>query len=810
MNYPLPQNEAQRLAVLRSYSLFVSNAGEEFDRITRLAAHILDTPVALIPMLDGQRQWFASRYGVDWSETPRDAAFCNYTILQNEVLVVPDTWQDPRFANNPYVTGKPNYRFYAGCPLLMPEGENLGTLCVLDFEPRQLDPRHAAILRELAAVVIAAICARRTDARFRRLVEVGQDIVTILSPESRVIYESPSIKRILGWDPAALAGESAKDYIHPDDWMHFAQVMSNLNAVPEEPRTVEFRCRHKDGSWRWIESTATNNIDDPAIGGILITSRDISARKHFEERLRSSEDRFKTIFDQSPIGMALADLEGNFILVNVALGDILGYAPEELTQHNFQDLTHPEDIAADVRLMRRTLNGEISTYTMEKRYLHKGGGIVWAALYVTLLHDTDGNPQVFLAQIQDITERRRASQALQRSMQAADRARAEAEQAREEAERANAAKSEFLSRVSHEFRTPLNAILGFGQLLDMSTQLAERDRQSVSLILKGGQHLLELINEVLDISHIESGRLALSPEPVNVRDICLESLELVRHLANEREITLETGSVANAHAYVEADRQRLRQILLNLFSNAIKFNRSGGRVTLKVEENLTEQRVRIYVTDTGPGISPARQERLFQPFERLSSEEHREDGPGIGLALSLRLAEAMGGTIDLSSDLGHGSTFWVEMPRSPDPLGRLQQLAPVLENDSGLPREFLILYIEDNLANIRLMQGLLVQRPQVKLVTALKGDVGLEMAQTQKPDLILLDMHLPGMAGLEVLDALQEAEETRAIPIVVVSADASHRQGERVKARGAAAYVQKPFNLVDFLRLLDEFIEQES
>jgi CheY-like chemotaxis protein len=339
----------------------------------------------------------------------------------------------------------------------------------------------------------------------------------------------------------------------------------------------------------------------------------------------------------------------------------------------------------------------------------------------------------------------------------------------------------------------------------MSTQLGDRDRQSVSLILKGGRHLLELINEVLDISHIESGRLTLSIEPVDVHEICVESLELVRHMANERGITLEIAAKPAATIYAETDSQRFRQILLNLFSNAVKFNRPNGHVAVRIEESLADQKVRVYVMDTGRGIPLENQQKLFRPFERLASQASG-DGPGIGLALSDRLAKAMGGSIGLKSEPDQGSTFWVELPRSTEPLGQLQ-FSLTGENDPASPGQFLILYIEDNLANIRLMQGLLVQRPKIKLLVALRGDVGLEMAWTHKPNLVLLDMHLPDMTGLEVLDSLQETKETCDIPVVVISADSSPRQAERVKARGATAFIQKPFNLAEFLRMLDEFVE---
>jgi PAS domain S-box-containing protein len=377
----------------------------------------------------------------------------------------------------------------------------------------------------------------------------------------------------------------------------------------------------------------------------------------------------------------------------------------------------------------------------------------------------------------------------------AERRRAEAE-----ADGANRAKSDFLSRMSHELRTPLNAILGFAQLLEVDVRNPEQ-RESVELILKGGRHLLALINEVLDIARIEAGTLSISLEPVLASEVVNGALDLVRPQAAARAVQLPGAIVCPR--YVRADRQRLQQVLLNLLSNAIKYNRNGGRVTASCTE-AEAGRLRIAVGDTGSGIAPEMLVRLFTPFDRLGAEQGGIEGTGLGLALSKRLVEAMGGTLDVVSMLNEGSTFAVELPSVAGPT------VPVIDADrdaadqhSSMARGT-VLYIEDNLSNLRLLEHIISRRPGVTLLSAMQGSRGIELAQHHRPQLILLDLHLPDLPGADVLQRLREDPRTRAIPVVVLSADATPGQVTRLLGQGAHGYLTKPLDLKQFLALLDD------
>jgi CheY-like chemotaxis protein/anti-sigma regulatory factor (Ser/Thr protein kinase) len=358
--------------------------------------------------------------------------------------------------------------------------------------------------------------------------------------------------------------------------------------------------------------------------------------------------------------------------------------------------------------------------------------------------------------------------------------------------------------MSHELRTPLNAVLGFAQILELD-DLTSEQRESAEQIIKAGRHLLELINEVLDIARIETGQLALSIEPVPVREVLTEALDLVRPLATCSDIRLVDDASRLARSAF-ADRQRLRQVLINLLSNAVKYNRPGGRVIATWEEPVGDG-IRITISDTGTGIDPEKMDRLFSPFDRLGAEESGIEGVGLGLALSRRLMEAMGGTLEAQSRVGEGSRFTVTLRLadagiSESPSGYWMS-SPQIES---LRTSGTVLCIEDNASNMRLVERALQTRPGVVLLSASTGQVGLELARERHPDLVLLDMQLPDVAGEEVLRLLQSHPDTQEIPVLVLSADATSIRIEQAVAAGAVGYLTKPLDLQLFLSKIDGFL----
>jgi signal transduction histidine kinase/DNA-binding NarL/FixJ family response regulator len=379
-------------------------------------------------------------------------------------------------------------------------------------------------------------------------------------------------------------------------------------------------------------------------------------------------------------------------------------------------------------------------------------------------------------------------------------------EARLVAEKANRAKSEFLSRMSHELRTPLNAVLGFGQLLELDG-LTPDQAENVGQITKGGAHLLDLINEILDISQIESGHMSMSPEAVLVSDVVDSAISLLRPLADERAVHLIGGSDLGCNQYIFADRQRLKQVLLNLIGNGIKYNRQGGSVSISCFQPVRGT-LRIQVTDTGPGIAADQFHLLFQPFERLGAEQTSVPGTGVGLALSRGLAEAMGGKLDVESTPGRGSTFWVEFPIVESPVKMYEEISLRTHQQAPTGGELTVLHIEDNLANVELVERVLAQRPDITVIPAMQGRMGVDLARRHHPALILLDLNLVDLPGAEVLQILRDDPVTSDIPVAIVSADAMPRQVQRLLSSGAVAYLTKPIDIHRLLELVDEAVAQ--
>jgi signal transduction histidine kinase/CheY-like chemotaxis protein len=381
------------------------------------------------------------------------------------------------------------------------------------------------------------------------------------------------------------------------------------------------------------------------------------------------------------------------------------------------------------------------------------------------------------------------------------RCRGELERARRDADTAVATRREFLAAMNHELRTPLNAILGFAQVLELSGLTADQ-RQSVSHVLKGGRHLLQLINELLDISQLDSGNLDLSPEPVALDELVAEVGDLMLPAAVERAITIDLPPPTRL--WVVADRHRLKQVLLNLLSNAIKFNRPEGRISVRAAA-VDHHRVRLGVTDTGPGLSSDQVARLFAPFERLDASTRGIEGTGLGLTLCRGLVRRMKGNIGVDSARGEGATFWVELPATAELVSSTAwdaRPSPVRPSLAG-PNRGMVLHIEDNSSNLRLMERILATRPGLRVLPAIQGRLGLALAKEHQPELILLDLNLPDTHGLDVLRRLAEDRETASIPVIVVTADASPGQIRRAEALGARAVVSKPIDVQRLLAIVD-------
>jgi PAS domain S-box-containing protein len=662
------------------------------------------------------------------------------------------------------------------------------------------DPEDGIVInvRDVTARRLAEEALRESEERYRALIENGHDIIVILDPQTgRIRYQSPSMERILGYAPGELADRSVYDLVHPDDLEQGLADMAQAVAAPGTTHRAEYRFLHADGTWRRLETFGRTLHPDSAEQGLVFNTRDITERTEAEDALRRSERHFRRLIENAQDQIAIVDPTGAMTYMSPSSLRILGYPPEHLEGHSAFDYIHPEDAELVAGEIQRVFASPGIVGHVEYRFKHQDGGWRYLEAFGQTL-SPDSAEDGLVANIRDVTERRLTEEAMRR--------------ATAEAEAANRAKSEFLSRMSHELRTPMNSILGFAQLLERA-QLPAGQQRGVAHILTAGRHLLRLINEVLDIARIESGRQQLSLEPVALEAVLQEVLVLSRPLAAQADVSLGTCGCAADAPWVHADRQRLTQVLLNLVSNAVKYNRAGGDVRVEWERVPGEDGevgVRLRVRDTGTGIAPERLDQLFVPFERLGAEYGTVEGTGLGLALSRRLVEAMGGALELESTSAEGSCFAVDLRMACDPLEGLAlhpaSSAPAPAADAPPCAPVTLLYVEDNLANLSLVETILASRPGWRTIPALQGRLGAELAREHEPDLVLLDLHLPDVRGDEVLRRLRADARTANIPVVMISADATPRTIERLRAQGADAYLTKPLDVDEFLSTIDRLL----
>jgi PAS domain S-box-containing protein len=514
-------------------------------------------------------------------------------------------------------------------------------------------------------------------------------------------------------------------------------------------------------------------------------------RERTAAALRESQQRLRSIFEHAPIGVAYTDVDGRIREANPHLRELLGTGVR-LAGRPMAHLLHDDDRNVEAVARTRLLAGETPMARAQLRCKTADGRVVSTRASISLLRSgRDNSPRRMIWVIEDISEHL---------------ALEEAQRAREGAEAANRAKSEFLSRMSHELRTPLNALLGFTQLLELDRKqpLAPHQLDWTAQMRQAGWHLLHMINDTLDLSRIESGHIELEPRTLDLQELVDSARALVQQAADKRRVQIEAHLGTGARAVI-GDATRVKQILTNLLSNAVKYNVEGGSVV--VASRLADDgRIALDVIDTGAGMTPAQMAQLFQPFNRLGQDGGPVEGTGIGLVISLRLAQLMGGTLNARSSPGMGSTFTLELPRA------AQAAAPLRadEEDAVEPAAYhrrVIHYVEDNETNAEVMRGILALRPQVDLEVSTLGLDGLAGIKRRHPSLVLLDMQLPDIDGLELLRHLQADPGTADIPVIVVSADATEARVSQAIATGATHYLTKPINVPVFLSAVDGVLD---
>ncbi|MBF0548401.1 MAG: PAS domain S-box protein [Candidatus Riflebacteria bacterium] len=563
----------------------------------------------------------------------------------------------------------------------------------------------------------------------------------------------------------------------------------------------------KDGS-RFpaiVSVTALRDAQGTIIGYLLIGT-DNTARKQVEaeqkqlaQRLRDHQFYTRSLFESNIDALMTTDPSGIITDVNKQMEALTGCTRDELIGAPFKsNFTDPERAEASIKLVlneKKVTNYELTSCSRDGRQ-------TVVSINATTFYDRDRRLQGVFAAARDVTERKRLDQILEEK-------NIELECARSVAEKANLAKSDFLSSMSHELRSPLNAILGFAQLMESdSPPPTPIQKESISQILSAGWHLLRLIDEILDLAKVESRRIPLSKEPVSLAEIMMECQSMIEPQAQQNGIKLVFPQI-DATYFVLADRTRLKQILINLLSNAIKYNSHHGTVEAKCTKS-TPERIRISIRDTGAGLSPEQQAQLFQPFNRLGQEAGGVEGTGIGLVVAKRLVELMEGVIGVDSTVGMGSEFWFELSSSAAPQLEFENAeSPTASPPQEQPDLLLhtLLYVEDNLANLKLVQQIIARHPGIRLLTAVTGKDGIKIASTSHPDVILMDINLPGISGFETLKILRSEPTTAHIPVIAISANAMPGDIEKGLKAGFFRYITKPIKVNEFMDALNVTLE---
>jgi PAS domain S-box-containing protein len=807
--------DPRRLESLLASELLDSPPEESFDRLTRLATRVLDAPVALLSLVDRDRQYFKSCIGLPepWAtlrETPLSHSFCQHVVATGAPLVVENAREHPLVRDNPAIA-ELNVVSYAGIPLIGADGEALGSFCVIDGRPRQWTDVEVEILRDLASSVITEIqlrselvqrkrldeALRHSEEQFRGAFDFAAVGMALVGLDGRFLKVNRALCEAVGYREEEFLALTFQDITHPDDLEDDLKLARQLVEGQIDSYQIEKRYIHRDGRTVWIllvGSLVRDLAGRPV--NFIAQVRDVTARKAAEQALQESEARYRMLLGTANEGVWTIDAQGRTDYVNRRMADLLGYEPEDMVGRplfDFMDAAARRD-AELYEARRRSGIREVHEF----RFQRSDGEDLWALLATTPIPAADGGYSGALAMVTDITDRKRAETALLR--------------AKVVAEQATRAKSEFLANMSHEIRTPMNGIIGMTELL-LDSGLTQEQREYLDMVLNSAESLLQIIDDILDFTRVEAGKLELDSQPFRIGESLSQPLKILDVRAAQKGLACTFRVLPDVPAEAIGDVGRIRQVLVNLVGNAIKFTEAGGvAVEVALARPVTENEVELHfsVRDTGIGIAVERQSDIFEPFAQGDpSTTRRFGGTGLGLAISGQLVQLMGGRIWIDSAPGQGTTVHfttrlgavTDAPqlapapagqRSP-PSGASQEAETPQPSPAPASNGLRILLAEDNPVNQRLTFELLARRGH-DVTVAENGRLALEALERESFDLVLLDVQMPEMGGLEVVARIREREAGKRthLPVIALTAHALPRDRERCLAAGMDGYLAKP------------------